>query len=139
MTIIKYVSYQNELLQIINKNNLPKNYKKWIKNGIKITKKVLKINKKFAVHFVKSSTATHLAEYVIGSYKKPVILLYLDNILKESKNEEISIKELFLRIGIHETFHYFLERKYNNLFEHDEEEDWVLNMEQKTWEKYFSK
>lgn len=139
--INKVFQYRGSTYKLIPKKNLPKKLKKFEKKALKIFKKIFKCStKKICIVYTSTKDTSKIGEYVINSSKSyPTILIYVENMLDMIRKDETwKLSEIVTTTIIHELLHYMMEKTgLKNVFNEDEEEEWVANMEDKIWQRYF--
>lgn len=139
--ITKSFEYMGNTYKVFSKKNLPKKLKKFEKSAIKTFKKVFNCStKKVCILYVSTKDKSKIGEYVINSSKENgTILIYIENMWDMMRRDDtLSLKEVITTTIIHELLHYMMEKTgLKNVFDHEEEELWITNMEDKIWRRFF--
>lgn len=142
----KSVSFFEE--KIVKNKKIPTNIKKFQKKIVKRVNKILKLKVKPKIYYNITDSHEYLGCYYCIKNKRPIIVIYLSSIYKSWEEMMDSIpkedctaqtakeimQELLGRVILHEMLHYKFEKdNYCWFLNAEEEEEFVLNLEDKIW------
>lgn len=121
----------NEKVNLVTTEKLEKKYLRWGKQALNKWKKHIKIYKTFTIVYFKGENRW-VGQYIDGTFKHPLIFIYLDEIKQDSRIDDGESLEANFKITIyHELGHALCEyqRKIGiKLIHQRKEEDFVERM-----------